>query len=314
MKLWLYICLFIVLLLGISVQPVMARDCLLLPANPANLGTAVPSTEVRSGMLGTQSGFTVECNRIELLGLLDIDRTDYVVEASQNNFQLSNGRHSVAYQLSSSANFSAIIDQVGQGYTDINASLLTLINNSDIYVPLFVRTLPSNISAGEYSDQLTIRVSGRYCVIQLTPLICLSFSPPLNATFVFNISLTIDTACNVQMPAVHDFGSIGLVSDAPDYRLDVNVDCTIDETYQLHVDMGNHASNGWRELRGENAGVIRYHVLQPQQDIELSPDQPMQRVGIGGVERIQPRVRLDPAQVTPAPGLYSDTVRAVVSY
>lgn len=314
MKYWLWISVLTILLLGVSL-PAMARTCQLQSVTPpsGNLGGTIPSTQVRTSSLHAQTGFTIQCTGGTILGLFSYDTTNYIVESSLHNFRLYNGRHYIPYQLSSEANFATVVDQVGQGYSDIDVSLLVLLNNRDIHVPLHIRTLPANVSAGEYTGQLGIRVTGRYCAVQVT-VICLSFGPPLNALITVNIRLTVDRSCSVQMPAVHDFGSIGLISDAVDYRLNVDIDCTISETYRLYIDQGNHFTNGWREMRAATDDAIRYRVLLPQQDIDLTQAAPMQRVGIGAVERVQPRVRLDPAQTTPPPGVYSDTIRAVIVY
>lgn len=300
-------------LLGFSQSA--AAACTVQSPTPVNLGGNVPSTNVSAGRLSGESHFMVNCNRNVLLSVLNLDTTGYTVTASTNAFRLSNGRDFIPYQLSSAANFSTVISQVGQGYTVISPTLLTLLGGTNVRVPLYVRTNATNVSSGVYTDQLTIRVQGRYCAVQLLGLVCVSFAPPVDTLIVLNVQLTVDRTCSVTMPAQHNLGTIGFVEELGDVPLDINVNCTRREAYRLYVDMGNNSQAGIRRLAHQSvAEFLGYRILLPTSEVDLTPTAPMQRVGMGSVELVRPRVRLQPRASAPAPGLYTDTVRAVIQY
>lgn len=300
-------------LLGYSQSATAA--CNVLPPAQVNLGQSVPSTNVNAGRLLGDSSFTVNCERNVLLSVLNLDTTGYTVTASTNTFRLSNGRDFIPYQLSSAANFNTVISQVGQGYTTISPTLLTLLGGTNVLVPLFVRTNASNVSSGVYSDQLTIRVQGRYCAVQLLGLVCVTWAPPVDALITLNVQLTVDRTCSVTMPAQHNLGTIGFVEELGDVPMDINVNCTRREAYRLYVDMGNNSQAGIRRLAHQSvAELLGYRILLPASEVDLTPGAPMQRVGMGNVELVRPRVRLQPRASAPTPGLYTDTVRAVIQY
>lgn len=277
-----------------------------------NFGTAQPSTVIRSSQLPANSSALIDCTRLINIGLISSDTYNYQVSASTNNFRLRNGSFYIPYQLSSHANFSVVLSAVGQGYNNLSFTLLNIIGGQDVQVPLYARTLPANIAAGTYTDQLTLHFTGRYCRIAVA-VVCVGFED-LNSTVNLQLSLTVDRSCALTVPATHHFGTIQTLSNLTDFRLQLQVDCTLTESYQIHIDNGNHFSGSSRRLLNGTSQYLLYSLWQPDGTVVLTENSRLTKTGLGSVELIEPRMRLQPDQLTPPAGTYRDTVRVVVTY
>ena len=79
--------------------------------------------------------------------------------------------------------------------------------------------------------------------------------------------------------------------------------------------MGDNDQGGERRLAHQGgADFIRYQILLPDTDVQLTPTAPYEGEGSGASVRMTPRVRLLPRETAPRPGTYIDNVRAVVVY
>ncbi|RVU33419.1 hypothetical protein EOE67_17000 [Rheinheimera riviphila] len=277
-----------------------------------NFGSAQPSTMVRSSQLPANSSVLIDCTRVINIALISSDVIHYQVTASSNNFRLRNGSFYIPYQLSSQANFAVVLSAVGQGYSNMSFTLLNIIGGQDIQVPLYARTLPTNIASGTYTDQLTLHFTGRYCRLAVAA-VCVGFED-LNSTVNLQLSLTVDRSCALTVPATHHFGTVADISNLADFRLQLQVDCTLSESYQVHIDNGDHFSGASRRLFNGTSQYLWYDLFHPDGSTLLSDSSRLQKAGLGSVEVIEPRLRLQSGQLTPAAGTYRDTVRVVVTY
>lgn len=277
-----------------------------------NFGSAQPSTMVRNSQLPANSSVLIDCTRIINIALINSDVINYQATASSNNFRLRNGSFYIPYQLSSQANFAVVLSAVGQGYSNMSFTLLNIIGGQDILVPLYARTLPANIASGTYTDQLTLHFTGRYCRIAVAA-VCVGFED-LNSTVNLQLSVTVDRSCALTAPATHHFGTITSLNNLADFRLQLQVDCTLSEPYQVHIDNGNHFSGASRRLFNGTSQYLWYDLFHPDGGTLLSDSSRLQKTGLGSVEVIEPRLRLQAGQLIPTAGTYRDTVRVVVTY
>lgn len=277
-----------------------------------NFGTAQPSPLVRSGQLTGNSSALIDCTRILNVALISTDVYNYQVTASSNGFRLRYGSFYIPYQLSSHANFSVVLSAVGQGYNNLSFTLLNILGGQDVQVPLYARTLPANVAAGVYSDQLTLHFTGRYCRLAVAN-VCVGFED-LNSTVQLQLSLTVERSCALTVPASHHFGTVASLATLPEFRLPLQVDCTLNESYQLHIDNGDNFDGNLRRFSNGSNQYLGYSLWQPNGSILLNENSRLQKTGAGATELIEPRLRLHQAAQLPPAGTYRDTVRVIVSY
>ncbi|WP_348733785.1 spore coat protein U domain-containing protein [Rheinheimera texasensis] len=285
--------------------------CNALTPQTINFG-AQPSPLVRSSQQAGNSSVLIDCSRILNVALISGDVYHYQVTASTNAFRLRSGSFYIPYQLSSHANFTVVLSAVGQGYNNLSFTLLNIIGGQDVQVPLYARTLPANVAAGTYTDQLTLLFTGRYCRVAVA-MVCIGYED-LNSSVNLQLSLKVERSCALNVPAAHHFGTVTTLSQPTDFRLQLQVDCTLSESYQLHIDNGNYFTGNSRRLFNGSNHYLQYDLWQPDGSTLLLDSSRLQKTGLGAVELIEPRLRLQSQQLTPVAGTYRDTVRVIVSY
>ena len=109
------------------------------------------------------------------------------------------------------------------------------------------------------------------------------------------------------------FPPTGVLSRVVTAQSGISLTCTNQTPYALRLDAGRNAdASGTRRMRGASGGFITYGLFR---DAALSSswDSGVQASGTGLVQALAVHGRV-PAQATPAPGVYSDTVVVTVTY
>lgn len=287
--------------------------CVASSAGDLVAGVGLPSTQVRDQVQSTNSAIYIGCiNPINITALAS-NNISYSLIASQNNLQLQSvGGSGIAYQLSSQPNFATVIDAIGEGYANTSGIVLSVVIGLGLRIPLYLRTMPTNVAAGTYTDLITLNFIGTLCLVRLGPICVLS--EPLNNTVDFLITLDVVKTCSLSTAASVDMGSYGLASQVPDAQLDIDVDCTLQEDFLLYANPGNHFSDGWRHLQTLDGDRIAYQIYHPNGLDILTQLSGISTLGLGVNQRFSPKVKIAPGQNAARAGVYRDTVLVVLEY
>ena len=184
-----------------------------------------------------------------------------------------------------------------------------------ISVPFYAR-VPANqtgVFPGSYRsdftrDPIDVRVEYRTCTILCTNR---------TATFTFAVRATVQPNCLVQADPLN-FGTHGQLNDPVDATSQFRATCTAGTPFNMGVSYGlSGTSPGTRALRNSAGGRVAYNLFRDAARTlpwGLAADGMgliSSGTGLSQTERVYGRV---PAQATPNPGIYADTVNVVLTY
>ncbi|KAF1069391.1 MAG: hypothetical protein GAK45_01107 [Pseudomonas citronellolis] len=189
--------------------------------------------------------------------------------------------------------------------------LLGLFNASDGSLPLFLRTTTgSSLAAGTYTDTISLSWAWHLCAAGALGLCVYDDGTASNAV---NITLNVLNDCFIDSAPDVNFGSAALVSGFSAVTQNIGVRCTANATYTVTFDNGNNYSGGWRRmLNGSNA--IQYHLYRPDNSAVWTTTNGVSQTGNGATQSVPYRAAVNPAQANVPAGIYSDTVRVIVTY
>ena len=133
----------------------------------------------------------------------------------------------------------------------------------------------------------------------------------------FNVSMTITASCTVSATAL-TFGSSGIIAANVDNTSTVTVTCTNSTPYDVGLDagIGSGATVAAREMTSGGA-IINYTMYQdPTRTIvwgNTIGTNTCPGAGNGSAQALTVYGRV-PAQSTPAPGAYNDTINVTVTF
>lgn len=197
-------------------------------------------------------------------------------------------------------------------------SVLTLLTGSGMNVPIYARVpggqngaRPGNYSSAFLRDPLDVRVE--YTTCNLLGLICTART----ATFGFNLRAQVQPDCRVEADDL-DFGAHGLLNQPVDASSQIRVSCTSGSSYSVGLGYGLHGNGpGDRQMRDLAGNRIGYQLFRDNartQPWGLATDGlAMVAAGSGSSQPVSVHGRV-PAQPTPPPGAYADTVTVTVTY
>ena len=133
----------------------------------------------------------------------------------------------------------------------------------------------------------------------------------------FTVRIVIGAACIITSNTDMLFGNAGVLASAIDQTTTINVQCTTGQAYNIGLDKGVHgASVSTRQMSGPG-GLINYSLSSDAGRTvnwgATAGSDTVNGVGTGAVQSYTVYGR-GPAQATPAPGTYSDTVAITVTY
>jgi spore coat protein U-like protein len=139
------------------------------------------------------------------------------------------------------------------------------------------------------------------------------------ASSSFQVQLTVQASCSVTSATALDFGTATLLSAAVDQTTTLNVECSQTTPYNVGLNAGTTAggTTATRKLTAGGAQTIDYALYRDAARTQLWGDtigtDTLTSVGTGASQNITVYGRA-PAQTTPAPGVYTDTVTVTVTY
>lgn len=311
----------LLLLAGLMLSAQAHALCSLQPTTTTTF-TAASSYDVRTaGAIGTVAAPpSLSCNG-SLISIASVNTAKATV-LSTNNFKLKNAAgDAISYRLSADSAGSYTFTQGGT-IDYFNASLLSLLgilNGSNFVPTMYVATTDTpNVSAGTYSD--TVRVSWSWTVCHGLGVggVCI-LSESGSGTTDMTITITVGNDCRISAPAL-SFGTAPLASQFGSVTQAVAVDCTKDSVYSVAFTSGNSgASRPWRAMNDGAGNTLQYNLYRTDGTTIWDMTNPMTSatIGTGSANPTQMQAyvaKINPSQVTPPVGHYTDTVSVVISF
>jgi spore coat protein U-like protein len=318
MSVTLRILLALLVLLGVSAR----ADAACQITSPVSIGlTTSSSYDVKAGMIatvGSTGGFA--CNG-SIISLLSANYARATM-TSANGFKLSaGGSDTISYTVSADAAGTYKFTQ-GGSIDYMNASLLSLLGilNGGAFAPnIYVGpTGTPNVAAGTYTDTLTVQWAWNVCHGVGVGGVCL-LPETGTGTATILVSIIVTSDCRISAPAL-SFGSAPLASSFAAVDQAVAVDCTKGSVYKVSFTVGNAGSaRPWRAMSDGSGHQLQYNIYRTDGTTiwdETNP-QTASTPGTGATTPTQMqsyRARINPSQITPPAGHYTDTVSVVVSF
>lgn len=151
----------------------------------------------------------------------------------------------------------------------------------------------------------------------ITCMIIPDFAKAATATGSFQVQINIQANCIVASASDLNFGNAGVLSANIDSTSTVSVQCTTSTPYTIGFNQGvNGGSVTTRQMAGAG-GLINYSLFRDpgrtQNWGSTAGSDTVAGVGNGAVQNYTVYGRV-PAQTTPAPALYTDTITVTVTY
>ena len=132
------------------------------------------------------------------------------------------------------------------------------------------------------------------------------------------VQVTIVSECKVQSAPLLDFGSQGVLDSAQNGSTTIGIQCTNTTPYTVRLDAGSGAGATVADrLMTLGAATVSYSLFRDAAHMlvwgETDGTNTVAGTGNGAVQTLDVYGQI-PAQTTPAPGLYTDTVTVTVSY
>lgn len=143
-------------------------------------------------------------------------------------------------------------------------------------------------------------------------------APPRGGAFPFDVSATVVNNCRIRASGIA-FGTVGNLTQALAANGTLNVQCTSGAPYRIALNGGGNANVAARTMRSAGAdGVVGYQLF-----LDANRSMPWgdgkagtaDATGLGTGNWVQiPVYGVVPAQPSPMPGDYSDTVIATITF
>jgi spore coat protein U-like protein len=242
---------------------------------------------------------------------------------SANGFVLkSSSGGSIPFQIAADQNFTYPFTQGGtiDYYNTTLLSLLNILSPNSFTPGLYAKlTAAPNIPAGTYTDTLTVQWSWKMCSgINVLSLLCVGYDAG-TSTAVIQVTLVVSADCRISAPNVN-FGSAALASQFSSVSQAVLVDCSQGSTYKVSFSSGgNGSSRPWRTMSDGAGHVLQYNIYRTDGTTIWDETNPLASgtVGTGSTTPSQTQAyvaKVNPGQVTPPAGSYSDTVNVIISF
>jgi spore coat protein U-like protein len=155
----------------------------------------------------------------------------------------------------------------------------------------------------------------------VTALLCLPFANPGNAataTSTFTVQMTVTSSCVINSTSTLDFGTTGVLTANVDNASTLAVQCTNTTPYNIGLDagLGTGATVAVRKLTN-GSKTINYSLYTTSARTTVWGNtvgtDTVAGAGNGASQTYTVYGRV-PAQTTPAPAAYTDTITVTVTY
>jgi spore coat protein U-like protein len=240
---------------------------------------------------------------------------------------LANGSSTMLYDLYQDAGHSVTWGSAYSGTTPASVTLVkpALGTSASTTVTIYGQiaanqpTVPttgnsSTVYSEAFTGSLTSMNAGFYLLVAPT---CASLTTS-NGTFPFTASATVINNCNISATNV-SFGTAGTLSSTLAATGSITAQCTNGDAWKIALNGGGSGNVGARQMqRSGGGGTIGYGLYTnaahsvPWGDGTGSSSTV---TGVGtGTSQVVTVYGAVPAQTTPAPGSYSDTITATISF
>ena len=242
---------------------------------------------------------------------------------------LTNGTNTLQYNLYSDSAHTQIIGSASSAPpnpipVDFNLGLLgillggTATQNVSIYayLPAGQTTAP----AGSYNQTFSGSNASIYYTSYVGTAPTCSTAWTSGGSFGFSVTANVTNTCNISATNM-SFGSAGLLTAALSGSALITAQCTMNDSYSIALNAGMTAGASLSDRQMIIAGgssVVHYQLYTSASNTLIWGDGTSGTGTLGGVANganqtytVYGRV---PVQTTPAPGAYSDTVTATITY
>ncbi|MBJ6980467.1 spore coat protein U domain-containing protein [Luteimonas sp. MC1572] len=137
-------------------------------------------------------------------------------------------------------------------------------------------------------------------------------------TFYTHVSATFANTCRITTATDLDFGAVTALAGNRDQTSTIQLQCPTGTPWRLGLDDGNHAVGTTRRMAGPNGSHLRYELYRDPQRTQrwggkaIATDNSI-GAGTNATQSLTVYGRV-PAQPTPVPGSYADTVTITLTY
>ncbi|GHB13275.1 Csu type fimbrial protein [Salinicola rhizosphaerae] len=321
------------LLAGFAACLLLSRPgwaCSVVTANPSASFGSVTSLVVGTTQQQTQAlpSAGLRCPGSTLGLIVTGDRVNATVSSANGAGLRNSAGDTIGYTIFADAAGQAQITP-GTAYNYYNSyilGLLGLLGGQAANLPMYFRTQPGsagNVSAGTYTDTLTVSWNWSICTGIGVAGVCLGRNSG-TATTVISLSLTISPDCAIDAPSL-DFGSAPLVSGFDAVTQTISIRCTKGSSYTVGINDGLNASGTQRRMAA-GGNFLAYEIYQgassqtrwgssgsARRSSATADLQPGNTDGVSW-QGFTYRAEILPAQATPPPATYTDTLVVDVAF
>lgn len=185
--------------------------------------------------------------------------------------------------------------------------ILGLFNSSDGSIPIYIRTSTgNNISAGTYTDTVTIKWDYRLCSLGI--VLCIYEEG--STTSVLNITMNITNDCQITSAPNINFGVAAFPADFAAVNNSLGIRCTLLGAYTVKLVSTHPDDANWRRMTATVNGVPSYmqYQLYRTGNIAWTETNDYSGTGTGITQSIPYTARINASQASKPEGAYKDTV------
>lgn len=186
--------------------------------------------------------------------------------------------------------------------------ILGLFNSADGSMPIYIRTsIGNNVSAGTYTDTVTIKWDYRLCSVGLLGT-CIYEEGSTTSTL--NITMTITNDCQITSAPNVSFGIAAFPADFAAVNSSLGVRCTLLGAYTVKLVSTHPDDANWRRMTATVGGAPSYlqYQLYRTGNIAWTETNDYSGTGTGITQSIPYTARINASQASKPEGAYKDTV------
>ncbi|MGJ0508500.1 MAG: Csu type fimbrial protein [Methylocystis sp.] len=308
----------VVCLLFLMSGPAAAQNCAATMSNVSfgakTVSNVYGSTTTATITEGCTAGFPTR-------GTLNIcNRINYGSSSTSvtNRYLRSSGTSGViGYQLYADPAFSTVFTYSPGLITAIHYSQASG-GSTNVTVYAKIQSLPMGVPPGTYSDTYSVSSGSLARFGALAESDVCTNTAYIGVALTFNVSVTLLASCTVQTANL-TFPTSGIIKNAIDATGSMYVSCTSTTPYNVGLSAGNGAGAtvAARKMTGPGGATLTYSLYRESTrgavwGTTVGSDT-VYGFGNGSQQSYLIYGRV-PVQITPTPGLYSDTVIVTVTY
>ncbi|MEQ9923678.1 spore coat U domain-containing protein [Pectobacterium brasiliense] len=186
--------------------------------------------------------------------------------------------------------------------------ILGLFNSTDGTMPIYIRTsIGNNISAGTYTDTVTIKWDYRLCALGALGLCVYDEG---STTSTLNITMNITNDCQITSAPNVSFGVAAFPADFAAVNNSLGVRCTLLGAYTVKLVSTHPDDANWRRMTATVGGTPYYlqYQLYRTGNVAWTETNDYSGTGTGITQSIPYTAQINASQASKPEGAYKDTV------